>query len=154
MTRPDLDETDRRILHALQLDSARSQRDLADAVGLSQHALWRRLKALEASGVIEGYSARINRKAAGAGLAVFALLRSPVHSADWLRRFRAHVETIPEITGFYRIGGQYDYMLKIEADDISGYDRVYQRLTEKIELADVTAHFAMETIFEDRPLPL
>lgn len=149
-----LDETDRRILHAVQVDSARSQRDLAEAVGLSQNALWRRLKALEADGVIAGYTARIDRQAAGKGLTVFALLRSPTHSADWLRRFRAHVETIPEVTGFYRIGGQYDYLLKIVTDDVSGYDRVYQRLVERIELADVTALFAMEAIFEDRPLPL
>ena len=55
---------------------------------------------------------------------------------------------------FFRIGGNYDYMLKIVTRDMQSYDRVYQRLIEKIELDAVTSYFAMEAIIEGRPLPL
>lgn len=146
-----VDETDRRILSALLQDSARSQRELADAVGLSQNALWRRLKALEAAKVIDGYGARVNLDAVGIRLLVFVMVRTRRHSADWLKKFRAHIESIPEIVGFFRISGDYDYMLKIAADDMGAYDRVYQQIIEKMELETVTSYFAMESIFDNRP---
>ncbi|MBT9386000.1 Lrp/AsnC ligand binding domain-containing protein [Pseudooceanicola sp. CBS1P-1] len=149
-----LDEIDRRILTALQRDSARSQREQAEAVGLSQNAYWRRLKALEASGVITGYQARLDPQAVGASLIVFSMVRTRSHSADWLKRFRTHIATIPEVIGFYRIGGDYDYLLKIATSDMASYDRVYQRIIEKIELETITSYFTMETILDDRALPV
>lgn len=146
-----IDQTDRRILNAVARDSSRSQRELADALGMSQNALWRRLKQLEAHQVIEGYGARINRRALGHDLVVFAMVRTRHHSLEWLRQFKTHLETIPEVTDFYRIGGDYDYLLKIQTQTINGYDQVYQRITEKIALENVTSYFAMEAIFENRP---
>jgi Lrp/AsnC family transcriptional regulator len=145
-----IDETDRRIMRALAADSARSQREIAEELSLSQNALWRRIRRLEAEKLIEGYSARISRKARGASFVVFCMLRTRHHSADWMRRLKAHLDTIPEVAGFYRIGGDFDYLLKIETEDIAGYDRVYQRITEKMEFENVTSYFAMETIFENR----
>jgi len=76
------------------------------------------------------------------------------HSADWLKSFRTHVSTIPEVIDFFRIGGDYDYMLKVVTEDMASYDRVYQRLISKVELDSVTSYFAMEAIEEQRPLPL
>ena len=64
----DLDKIDRLILRALQRDSGRSQRDLADDVGLSQNALWRRLKRLQESGIIKGQTIRLNPADIGLGL--------------------------------------------------------------------------------------
>ena len=145
------DQTDLRILRAVQRDSARSQRDLAEHLGMSQNALWRRLKRLEAEGAITGYGARIDRAAIGKSLVVFSMLRTRTHSAEWMRSLKQHLDTIPEVVGFYRIGGDYDYLLKIETDDIAGFDRVYQRITERIQFENVTSYFVMESIFEDRP---
>lgn len=148
------DHIDRRILLALQEDSARSQRELAEAVGLSQNALWRRLRALQTGGIIKGYGARVSAEALGVTLVVFVMLRTRHHSAEWLRQFRSHVETIPEIIGFYRISGDYDYLLKIATRDMAAYDGVYRRLIEGAELENVTSYFSMESIFDERPLPV
>ena len=60
----------------------------------------------------------------------------------------------PEIVDFYRIGGDYDYMLKIVTDDIESFDSVYQRLIDKVELDSVTSYIAMESILENRPIAL
>ncbi|MEI2387527.1 Lrp/AsnC family transcriptional regulator [Breoghania sp. JC706] len=146
-----IDKIDRRILGELQKNSARSQRELAEAVGLSQNALWRRLKALEADGVIEGYGARVRPDAVGRQLLVFVMVRTRNHSSEWLKRFRAHIEAISEIVGFYRISGDYDYLLKIATSDMNSYDQVYQKIIEKMELEAVTSYFTMEAIFDDRP---
>lgn len=149
-----MDETDTRILAQLQLDGSLSQRELADRVGLSQNACWRRLKALHETGVIQGTTTRIDRGMLGLDLVVFVMLRTRHHSADWLAAFRRHVLTIPEVVDFHRIGGDYDYQLKVVTEDMASYDRVYQRLIAGVELDSVTSYFAMEAIAEGRPLPL
>lgn len=149
-----LDHFDLRILQELQKDGGLSQRDLAERIGLSQNACWRRIKALTANGVLLGTSARVARQKLGLDLVVFVMLRTRHHSADWLQSFRRHVLTIPEIVDFHRIGGDYDYLLKVVTEDMASYDKVYQRLIEKVELDSVTSYFAMEAIAEARPLPL
>ena len=149
-----VDHIDRAILRALQRDGGLSQRDLAETVGLSQNACWRRLKVLNERGLLMGSTARVDRKQLGLDLVVFVMLRTRHHSAEWLQTFRRHVLTIPEVVDFHRIGGDYDYQLKVVTEDMTGYDRVYQRLIDGVELDSVTSYFAMETIAEGRPLPL
>ncbi|MDX5359831.1 MAG: Lrp/AsnC family transcriptional regulator [Alphaproteobacteria bacterium] len=149
-----LDQKDLDILNALQRDAGQSQRELAERVGLSQNACWRRLKLLEEAGVIRGRKLLLDRDALGLSLVVFTMIRTRRHSADWLAQFRQHVATIPDIVDFYRIGGDYDYMLRIVTRDMKSFDRVYQRLIDKLDLDAVTSYFAMEAISEDRPLPL
>jgi len=149
-----IDQTDRALLVALQQDAGLSQRALADMVGLSQNACWRRLQALHARGIITGSGIRLDREKLELGLVVFVMLRTRHHSADWLRAFRRHVTTIPEVTDFFRIGGDYDYMLRVVTHDMASYDAVYQQLISKVELDSVTSYFAMESIIEQRPLSL
>jgi len=149
-----LDQIDKNLLRELQKDASLSQRELADRVGVSQNACWRRLRALTAAGLLQGSSARIDRRKLGLDLVVFVMLRTRHHSADWLTAFRRHVLTIPEVVDFHRIGGDYDYQLKVVTEDMTSFDKVYQRLIEGVELDSVTSYFAMEAIAEGRPLPL
>ena len=149
-----IDQFDARILRELQLNSDISQRELAAKVGLSQNACWRRLKLLEVSGVIQGRTVRLDRNQLGLGLVVFAMIRTRHHSTAWLKTFRTHVSSIPDIVDFYRIGGDYDYLLKIVTRDMNSYDAVYQKLIEAVELESVTSYFAMEALEEQRPLAL
>ncbi|WP_372615156.1 Lrp/AsnC family transcriptional regulator [Aquicoccus sp.] len=151
---PKFDQFDFRLLEELQRDSGQSQRALAEKVGLSQNACWRRLKALEASGAIRNRTVVIDRERLGSGFVVFSLIKTRHHSAEWLRQFRNHVSSIPEVIDFFRIGGEYDYLLKIVVRDMAGYDDVYKRLIANIELETVTSYFAMEAIEEQRPVPL
>jgi Lrp/AsnC family transcriptional regulator len=149
-----IDHIDLRILSELQKDSSLSQRALADLIGLSQNACWRRIQTLTSSSVLQGSTARVDRQKVGLDLVVFVMLRTRHHSADWLKEFRRHVLTIPEVVDFHRIGGDYDYQLKVVTENMGSYDRVYQRLIEGVELDSVTSYFAMESIAEGRPLPL
>ncbi|GHF03830.1 transcriptional regulator [Aliiroseovarius zhejiangensis] len=148
------DHFDYRILEELQRDAAQSQRALAEKVGLSQNACWRRLKTLEAKGAIRNRTVVIDREKLGGGFVVFSLIKTRHHSAEWLRQFRNHVSAIPEVIDFFRIGGEYDYLLKIVVGNMADYDDVYKRLIGNIELETVTSYFAMEAIEEQRPIPL
>ena len=145
-----LDRVDRKILTVLHANAGLAQRELADRVGLSQNALWRRLKRLESDGFILGSRARIDLAALGYDLTVFMMVRTSQHSMQWAEEFRAHVEKIPEVVEMHRIGGEWDYMLKVVTRGMAGYDSVYQRLTRGMELSQVTGYFAMETMLDDR----
>jgi Lrp/AsnC family transcriptional regulator len=149
-----LDQFDRAILRVLQKDASLSQRDLADQVGLSQNACWRRLKALNESGLIAGQTLRLDPVKLGLGLTVFVMIRTRHHSRDWLQTFRREVTTIPNVIDFYRIAGEYDYMLKVMAEDMNDFDRVYQHLISKVELEAVTSYITMEAIAHNRDFPV
>lgn len=147
---PPIDRMDCRILAAVHADASASQRELSEAIGISQNALWRRLKRLQTSGILQGSRARIDLAAVGLDLTVFVMIRTRHHSMAWAEEFQAHVSRIPEVVEMHRIGGDWDYMLKIITRGMAGYDAAYRRLTSGTELETVTGFFAMETMLEDR----
>ncbi len=149
-----IDHFNRRILSILQRDGSLSQREMADQVHLSANACWNRLQNLKKEGIILGQTVRLNREKLGLGLVVFVMVKTRHHSGDWLQMFRKHVSEIPEVIDFFRIGGEYDYLLKVVTKDMNSYDGVYRRLIEGVELDSVTSNFAMEAIVEQRPLPV
>lgn len=146
-----IDNFDLKLLDELQRNSALSQRELAERVGLSQNACWRRLQRLTAEGVIKGASSQIDLAALGLELTVLVMVRTRSHSKEWVDRFRKHVEKLPEVIDFHRIGGDWDYMIKVATHGMSGYDHFYQRLIANFELERVTGLFSMEAIVENRP---
>lgn len=147
-----IDEIDNKLIALLQKDGSLSQRDLAEQIGLSQNACWRRLQKLTEAGILNGSRAVIDATALGLDLTVFIMIRTRHHDDAWSRRFRARMESIPEITEFHRIGGEWDYMAKAVTTSMAGYDRCYKALIADMDLERVTGVFSMETIFEGRPL--
>ena len=154
MTTKHLDSVDKSILRCLQRDASLSQRDLAEKVGLSQNSCWRRLTRLREEGIISGQTIRVDMRALGLGLTVFVMVRTRHHSADWLDRFRKSVLGIGNVVDFFRLAGDYDYMIKVVAQDMNDFDRIYQKLISTTELETVTSYIAMEAIADGRDLPI
>ena len=151
---PTLDRIDAAILRVLQKDASLSQRDVAERVGLSQNACWRRILRLKETGVITGQPLRLDHDRIGLGLTVFVMLRTRDHSPEWLETFRKTVLGIENIIDVFRIAGDYDYMLKIVAENMNDFDRIYQRLIAGAALETVTSYIAMEAIADRRDLPV
>lgn len=149
-----IDDIDRSILVALQQDASLSVDSLAERVNLSRNACWRRVKRLEADGVIRKRVAIVDPAAVDLPLQVFVLIRTDDHSAEWLAAFRAAVREMPEIMSAQRMSGDLDYVLKVRVCDVAAYDRFYQRLIAKVQIADVSASFVMEDVKETTALPL
>lgn len=149
-----IDTIDLKILTCLQRDGNISQRDLAEQVGLSQNACWRRLQRLNASGVIRGIRTSIDLARLGLDLTVFVMIRTRHHSKEWADDFRKHVERLPEVIDFYRIGGDWDYLVKVTTRGMAGYDAFYQKLITNFDLATVTGFFSMEAILQNRAVDL
>ncbi len=150
----ELDKTDRAILTALQHDAAVSVEALADQVNLSRNACWRRVKHLEAQGVITGRVALVDPQSVGLGLAVVVLIRTNAHNPDWLARFRTAVLTLPQVQAAYRMTGDIDYLLRVRVADMAAYDAFYQTLIDQVDVADVSASFVMEELKETTAMPL
>mgnify|MGYP001801076983 FL=1 len=149
-----LDPTDRRILIQFQRDADQSLEVLGEAVGLSRNACWRRIRALEAAGIIKGRVALLDPDALDLGLTVFIQVRTSAHAPDWLEKFSTATKAMPEIMGVYRMSGDLDYLIRAKVADMAGYDRLYQRLIRQVPLSDVSASFVMEEIKETTQLPL
>jgi Lrp/AsnC family transcriptional regulator len=150
----DLDRLDRRILAELQRDATPAIADLAEQVGLSTNACWRRIKRLEELGIIRGRVALLDPQKLGIGVTVFVAVRTNEHNDDWLQQFAEAVDAIPEVMEFYRMSGDVDYLLKLQVADIADYDRVYKQLIKSVRLTDVSSSFAMEQIKYTTALPL
>jgi len=148
-----IDSIDKAILRTLQRDATLSQRELAEEVGLSQNACWRRLTRLRETGVITGQTVRLDMEQIGFALTVFVLTRTRQHSAEWLEQFRKSVLAIENVIDFFRIAGDYDYMLKIVARDMNDFDRIYKKLIAGTDLETVTSFIAMEAIADSRDVP-
>ena len=149
-----LDEIDRRILTLLQQDTTASIDAVAESLGLSKNATWRRIRQLESSGVIRKQVALVDPKALGLGATAIVLIRTSDHSAGWLRRFRAAIAQLPNVQSAYRMTGELDYLLRVRVAGFEDYDRFYQKLVTLIDLADVSASFVMEEIVETTALPV
>ena len=150
-----LDRIDRQILARLQEDASLPIQQIADAVGLSVNPCWRRIRRMEADGVIQGRVALVNPEKVGLGLTVYVRVKTNQHSADWARRLNEVIAAMPEILECHRIGGDVDYLLKVVVVDMAGYDRTYKELIGRLpSLADVSALFSMERLKSATALPI
>lgn len=149
-----MDAIDRKILSILQEDATVSVADIAERVGLSPTPCWRRIQKMEGAGVIRSRVTLLDPDKMNVGVTVFIAVRTSHHALEWLSRFQKAVADIPEIVEFYRMSGEIDYLLRAVVPNIGAYDSVYKRLIERIELADVTSMFAMETIKYTTAIPV
>jgi Lrp/AsnC family transcriptional regulator len=150
----ELDRLDVRILTELQRDTTPPVAELADMIGLSTNACWRRIKRLEEIGVIRARVALLDPQKLGIGVTVFVSVRTNEHNDDWLQQFAKAVDSLPEVVEFYRMSGDVDYLLKLQVADIADYDRVYKQLIKAVRLTDVSSTFAMEQIKYTTAIPV
>lgn len=149
-----LDSIDVKLLDRVQKDASESLAQIAEGVGLSANACWKRIKRLEAAGVIQRRVAILDRRKVGLGVTAFVAVRTDQHDEKWLDEFAAAIRQIPEVIEFYRMSGDIDYMLKVICADIEDYDRIYKKIIRSTTLRDVSAFFAMEQIKSTTEIPL
>jgi Lrp/AsnC family transcriptional regulator len=149
-----MDKLDRRILDLLQKNGTLTAQEIAERVGLSKVPCWRRIKRMEELGIIKQTVALLDAKSLNVGTTVFVMMKTANHSAVWFEKFQKAVRDVPEITEIYRMSGEVDYLMRIVVPDIEAYDVVYKKLIATIDLLDVSASFALETIKSTTALPL
>jgi Lrp/AsnC family transcriptional regulator len=149
-----VDQLDREIVRLLQEDGTLSARELGDAVGLTATPCWRRVKALEDSGVITARVALINPAAINLNVTALVNIRTNNHGPEWIEQFQAACDSFPEIVEAYRTSGDIDYTLKVMVASIDAYDSFYKQLIAAVDLYDVRSIFVMEEMKRTTALPL
>ena len=116
-----LDKSDIAIIEALQRDGRLSNRELARAVSLSPSPSWRRLRALEQSGVISHYAAVVDRERVGLPIMGFAHVTLLDHNPEKVKKFDEAIKRAPQVLECHATSGEYDYMLKVVSPDMASY---------------------------------
>ena len=149
----DLDDIDRNILRSLSQDAGQSAGALAKRFGLSQPAMWRRIKRLADLGIIKGHRLVLDREKLGLGVTVFLGIKLATKGRVSLEDFERAVTAIPEVQSVEHVLGMYDYRLRVVARDISDFERVLRRRIMTLPGAgDVEANVLLSE--EKRPGPL
>ena len=149
-----MDEIDRKILSILQQDAETPLATISEKVHLSVTPCWSRIQKLRETGVIVKHVALCDAKKLNVGVTVFVAVRTNQHTVNWLKKFAATVRDIPEILEIYRMSGEFDYLMRVVVPDIEGYDAVYKKFIQDVELFDVTSSFAMEQLKSTTALPV
>lgn len=146
---------DAQILRELQRDSHVAMAELAGRVGLSTSACHRRVKLLEANGMIDGYSARVNAKALGFDLEVFVDITLRSQSQEAMNAFERAVLLYDEILECVLTSGTADYMLRIVARDVAHFDKIHRNCLARLPgVAGMQTSFALRSIKSWRGYPV
>lgn len=149
-----MDARDRRILEVLQEDASVPVTELADTVGLSASACWRRIKGMEDEGLIAKRVVLIDRRKSNVAMTIFVGVRTSRHSIEWLEAFRKAISDIPEIVEAYRLTGEMDYLLRLVTPSVEVYDAVYKQLITRLDFTDISSFIAMEEMKFTTAIPL
>ena len=151
----DLDRASRQILAELQRDARQTVQQLAERVGLSATPCWKRVKAMEAAGVIRGYTALVDRAKVGLGLRVVVEANLQQHSEDGVRRFEQAVAASPQIVQCVSTTGQADYILTVLAADIAAYERFLHDVLFKLPgITHVRSSIVLREVKAETRLPI
>ncbi len=149
----DLDDTDRAILRALVSDATQGAGALGRALGLSQPAAWRRIRRLEAAGILAGRRIALDAARLGFGVTVFLGIKLATKGRVSLEDFERAATAIPEVQIVQHVLGLYDYRLRVTARDLADFERVLRRRIMTLPgVGNVEANVLLSE--ERRPGPL
>ena len=149
-----LEPRDRRILAELQRDSRLTNQELAEKVGMSTSATWRRVKSLEEQGVIERYTAVVNARKAGFGLESMVHISLARHEQTHVEHFVREVLQHPEVLECFATSGEADFHLRVVVEDIDAYNAFLDDFIFKLAgVSQVRSNIVLKEIKADTALP-
>jgi Lrp/AsnC family leucine-responsive transcriptional regulator len=150
-----LDRYDAKIVAALQRDGRLSVVDLAESVGLSPTPCARRIKALEAAGVIEGYAAVLNPAQVGLGVLAIVQVKLTEHTDETVARFEREIALMEEVTRCFAMTGTYDFILEVYGKDLDALSNVVlKKLIRVPNVRDMQSSVVLATVKRSMRIPL
>ncbi|MEQ8294055.1 MAG: Lrp/AsnC family transcriptional regulator [Roseovarius sp.] len=150
-----LDETDIRLLSALQKNAQLTAQNLGAELGLSPSQAGRRRQRLESSGLILGYSAKLNPVHLGLAIQAFVQVELSSHGPEQSRSFTRLLDTRPEVVSAWTLTGNADYLLRVYCEDLPALNRlIHEILLPHAAVAKVQSQIVMDQCKPDAPLPL
>ena len=150
-----LDKTDRKILNILQKDGRIRNSKLAAEIGISPPAMLERVKRLEASGVITGFAAQVDREKIGYNLLAIIIVSVNLHQLSSLQDVKDQLTNLDLVLECYQLTGDVDFMLKVAVKDMSTYTTfVNDQLSGIPGIQNVKTSFVLETLKSSNVLAL
>ncbi|MDJ0630422.1 MAG: Lrp/AsnC family transcriptional regulator [Rhodobacter sp.] len=151
----ELDNTDRRILVALQKSGRMSNAELSERVNLSPSACHRRVQRLEAEGVIANYVALLDPRKLDRPSTVFVEITLSGQTEEVLDAFEREVARIPDLLECHLMAGTADFLLKISARDTDDFARIHRRYLARLPgVAQMHSSFSLRTVWQTTALPV
>lgn len=149
-----MDEADTRLLAALQKNAHLTAQELGDLLNLSPSQAGRRRQRLEAEGIIQSYTARLDPVKIGLTVQGFVQVQLGTHGPEQSRAFARLVQTRPEITSAWTMTGEADYLLRVYCADLPALNRlIHEVLLPHPAVARVQSQIVMDQVKRDAPLP-
>jgi Lrp/AsnC family transcriptional regulator len=146
---------DRKILRLLQHNGDLTAAEVAEKVELSQSPCWRRIHRMQEDGLIERKVALLNPKLLGLSMTVFVNIKLSAHGRSNLEEFEQAIVGYPEVLECYTMAGGSDYLLKVVAKDIAGYERFLRdQLLQRPHVQEAHSNIAMSEVKRTTELPL
>ena len=146
---------DRRILAELQRDSRLTMQELAERVGMSSSAVWRRVRSLEEDGIIDRYAVIVDPKMAGFGLSSVVHVSLARHEQENVDNFVHEVLQHPEVLECFATSGEADFHLRVVVEDIDAYNRFLDDFIFRLPgVSQVRSNIVLKEIKTDTALPL
>lgn len=150
-----LDDSDRRILKALQERPELTLRELGEVTGLSHSPCWRRLQRLQEAGAISAKRFVVDPEAIGFEILVFCFVKISHHQRDRLKAFEDAVAKVPEIMQCFSLSGEYDYVLQVIATSVREYEAtVKNALVELPNVQSINTSFTLKRVKNSLNVPL
>jgi len=150
-----LDAVDIAILNELQENGRLTNAELAERAGLSPSACHRRVKALEAGGIIDRYVAILSSEALGRGITVYVQVTLDNQKRDTLQAFEDAVEEVPEVMECYLMSGEADYLVRVLVRDANDYERVHREVMSALPgVARLQSSFTIRRVFSRTQMPV
>lgn len=149
-----LDDTDLRLLTALQTDAHLTAQELSERLNLSASQAGRRRQRLEADGYIQGYTARLDPRKLGLNVQGFVQVHLGTHRPDHSNSFAQLLNTRSEIVSAWTMTGDADYLLRVYCDDLPHLNRlIHEVLLPHPAVSRVHSQIVMDQLKRDGPLP-
>lgn len=148
-TRRELDRIDRNILRTLQSNGRISFVELGERVGLSTSPCLERVRRLEQSGYITGYTAVLNPRLLDAALLVYVEISLEYTTPDIFEQFRDAVKFIPQVLECHLVSGEFDFLLKVRIADMAAYRELLGEILHRLPgVRDSKSYVVMEEVKE------
>jgi Lrp/AsnC family transcriptional regulator, leucine-responsive regulatory protein len=150
-----LDRAEKEIVGLLQADGRMSNVELAERVGLSESPCYRRVRALEEAGIIDGYSARINQRLLGLQVTAFVLVSLEKQDDRKQKGFLAQVEAEEHIVECHAMSGSHDFLLKVVARSMDHFSELsMERILKFAGVINIESNFSLKAVKDSGRLPV
>ena len=142
-----MDSIDQKIIRELQMDARLTNQELAKKVNLSPSPCLRRVRNLEKSGVLTGYTAQVDEEQYGLPISVFISIRLEKQDDSSIKKFETRINDLDEILECYLMAGNRDYLLRVVSADLKSYEKfIRDKLTRLPGISSIESSFAFGNV--------